>query len=118
MGATTIVNWVLRAFQVLFGVVILGLSITLIRNHHLGTLPSVLGYAAFLGGFTIVAALVGFAATWVSLLEGFIGMAIDGVATILNLAGGIVRTLLLTYSHRRFRMLMRISRQWSSSSTV
>lgn len=91
MAATTIVNWALRAFQLLFGIVILGLSVTLVRNHNLGTLPSVLGYAAFLGGATIVAALIGLVATWVSILEGFVGMAIDAVAAILNLAGGIVR---------------------------
>jgi hypothetical protein len=92
MGLTTspIINWALRAFQALFGIVILGLSVTLIRGHHWGNLPSSIGYAAFVGGVTILAALVGVAATWVSFLEGVVGLAVDGIVAILNIAGGIV----------------------------
>jgi hypothetical protein len=90
-----IINWALRAFQFLFGVVILGLSVTLIRGHHWGSLPSSLGYAVFVGGVTIVAALVGVAAVWVTFLEGIVGLAIDVVVAILNAAGGIVSRLIL-----------------------
>jgi hypothetical protein len=89
--ASPLINWVLRALQFLFGIVILGLSVTLIRGHHWGALPSSLGYAVFVGGVTIVAALVGVAATWVTVLEGIVGLAIDAVVAVLNVAGGIVR---------------------------
>jgi hypothetical protein len=89
--ASPLINWVLRALQFLFGIVILGLSVTLIRGHHWGALPSSLGYAVFVGGVTIVASLVGVAATWVTVLEGIVGLAIDAVVAVLNVAGGIVR---------------------------
>jgi hypothetical protein len=89
--ASPLINWVLRALQFLFGIVILGLSVTLIRGHHWGALPSSLGYAVFVGGVTIVASLVGVAATWVTVLEGIMGLAIDAVVAVLNVAGGIVR---------------------------
>ena len=91
MSISTLANWVCRAFQLLFGIVILGLSVTLIRGHHWGALPATLGYAAFLGGVTIIAALVGVAAVWITFLEGIVGMAIDVLAALLNIAGGIVR---------------------------
>jgi zinc transporter ZupT len=90
LTSSPLINWILRAFQALFGIVILGLSVTLIRGHHWGSLPNSLGYAAFVGGVTILAALVGVAATWVSFLEGIVGVAIDGLVALLNIAGGIV----------------------------
>jgi hypothetical protein len=98
MAIGTLVNWALRGLQALFGIVMLGLSVTLIRGHHWGDFPSALGYAAFLGGISILAALIGLAATWISFLEGIVGAGIDGIVAILNLAGGIVRlSLLHTY---------------------
>lgn len=102
MSVTPLINWILRAFQFLFGVVILGLSVTLIRGHHWGSLPSSVGYGAFLGGISIVAALIGFAATWVTFLEGIVAAIIDAVVAILNIAGGIVRPPLSEpYNERR-----------------
>lgn len=85
-----LINWVLRAFQALFGIVILGLAVTLIRGHEWGNLPSSLGYAAFVGGITILAALIGIAAVWLEFLDGIIGLAVDGLVAVLNIAGGIV----------------------------
>jgi hypothetical protein len=90
MSNAPIVDGILRTFQFLFGVVILGLSVTLIRGHQWGDLPSTLGYAAFLGGITIIAALVGVAAYWIHFLEGIVGAAIDVIVALLNIAGGIV----------------------------
>jgi hypothetical protein len=95
MAVTTLINWILRAFQFLFGVIILGLSVTLIRGHHWGSLPSSLGYGAFLGGISILASLIGLVATWVTFLEGIVGAVLDAVVAILNIAGGIVRLALL-----------------------
>ncbi|KAH7406150.1 marvel domain-containing protein [Phaeosphaeria sp. MPI-PUGE-AT-0046c] len=95
MVLSTIANWALRAAQALFGIVILGLSVTLIRGHHWGSLPSSLGYSAFVGGITILAALIGVAGTFVSLLEGLVGMAIDVVVAIASIVGGIVLVIKL-----------------------
>lgn len=85
-----LINWVLRGFQFLFGVVILGLCITLIRGHHWGELPASLGYGAFVGCVTILAALVGIAAVWLEFLDGIISLAVDALTAILNLAGAVV----------------------------
>lgn len=92
MVLSTIANWALRAAQGLFGIVILGLSVTLIRSHHWGDLPSSLGYSAFVGGITILAAGLGVVGSFVSFLQGFVGMAIDGVVAVASIVGGIVRT--------------------------
>ncbi|KAL5119520.1 hypothetical protein ACEQ8H_002585 [Pleosporales sp. CAS-2024a] len=89
MSMTPLINWALRALQFLFGVVVLGLSVTLIRGHHWGDFPSSLGYGAFLGGVTILGALVGMGSTWVAFLPGMIGAGIDGLLAVLNIAGGI-----------------------------
>jgi hypothetical protein len=92
MAISGLIGLALRGLQALFGVVILGLSVTLIRGHHWGSLPASLGYAAFIGGLTILAALIGIAATWVTFLEGIVGMALDGLVAILSIIGGIVRS--------------------------
>lgn len=88
--ASPLINWILRAFQALFGLVTLGLAATLIRDHHRGSLPSSLGFTAFVGGITILAALIGIAAVWLEFLDGIIGLAVDGLVAVLNIAGGIV----------------------------
>jgi hypothetical protein len=98
MVLSTIANWGLRAAQGLFGIVILGLSVTLIRAHHWGDLPSSLGYSAFVGGITILAAGLGVVGSFISFLQGFVGMAIDGVVAIASIIGGIVR-ILPHYTH-------------------
>jgi hypothetical protein len=95
MLASSFVNWVLRGFQALFGITVLALSITLIRGHHWGHIPSVVGYTAFLGGLTISGAVVGIAATWVASLAGTIGLLADCAEALLNILGGIVRGLFL-----------------------
>lgn len=54
--ANPILNFVVRGFQALFGVVVLGISVSLIRGHHWGSLPASLGFSAFVGGVTILGA--------------------------------------------------------------
>jgi hypothetical protein len=87
-----IINFALRGAQALFAVVVLGLSVTLIRGHHLGSFPASLGFAAFVGGISFLAAIIGLAATWFEILGGMVGLVIDGVVALLNVACGIVRT--------------------------
>jgi hypothetical protein len=88
-----ILNFALRGAQALFAIVVLGLSVTLIRGHQWGSLPSSLGFAAFVGGISFLAAIVGLAVTWFEFLGGVVGLAIDGVIALLNIACGIVRNL-------------------------
>ncbi|EMD65733.1 hypothetical protein GGP41_010596 [Bipolaris sorokiniana] len=87
---SSILNVALRGVQALFGIIVLGLSVTLIRGHHWGSLPAGLGYGAFVGGLSFVAAFIGLAATWFDFLGGMVGLVIDGVVALLNLAGGVL----------------------------
>lgn len=87
---SSLFNFVLRGAQALFGIVVLGLSVTLIRGHHWGDLPASLGYGAFVGGLSFVAALIGLAATWFDFLGGIVGLVIDGIVALVNLAGGVL----------------------------
>lgn len=88
--SSSILSLVLRGFQFLFGIVVLGLSVTLIRGHHYGSTPASLGFGAAVGGISILASLFGIAATWISFLEGIIGLAVDSVVALINIAGGVV----------------------------
>ncbi|EUC46110.1 hypothetical protein COCMIDRAFT_93693 [Bipolaris oryzae ATCC 44560] len=86
----SIFNVALRGVQALFGIIILGLSVTLIHGHHWGSLPAGLGYGAFVGGLSFVAAFIGLAATRFDSLGGMFGFVIDSVIALINLAGGVL----------------------------
>jgi hypothetical protein len=94
MGLNPIINYAIRGAQLLFGIIVLGLSVDLIRGHEkrLQDLPATLGFAAFVGGISILGALVGVAANWVEILQSIIGAGIDGVIALINLIGGVVST--------------------------
>lgn len=92
---SSIINVALRGVQALFGIIVLGLSVTLIRGHHWGDLPAGLGYGAFVGGLSFVTAFIGLAATWFDFLGGMVGLIIDGVVALVNLAGGVVSIRIL-----------------------
>ncbi|KAJ5101392.1 hypothetical protein NUU61_003614 [Penicillium alfredii] len=86
---------ILRVVQLLFAVIVLGLSITLAKGQHDGVLPPATGYAAFTGALGIVASLIGFAALFIDSLDGVITWLIDGVTSLALLAGGITYAVLL-----------------------
>ena len=69
----------------------LGLSVTLIRGHQWGSLPASLGFAAFVGGVSFLGSILGLAATWFDFLGGMVGLAVDGIVALLNVACGVVR---------------------------
>jgi len=79
----------LRFFQIIFSVVVLGISITLAKGQGHGAVPATTGYAAFAGAFGILAGLVGVAALFVEFLNGIISWAFDGLAAVVLVAGGI-----------------------------
>lgn len=90
---------VLRAFQLLFAVVVLGLSISLIKGQKVGAAPTRQGYSAFAGAFGLVVSLFGITAIFVdslaSLFGGLATQALDGLAFLALLAGGVVSIPLL-----------------------
>jgi hypothetical protein len=87
-----ILNFVIRGFQILFAAVVLGLSVGMINGQWSGlNSPISLRYTAFVGGITFLAGIIGIAAEWVSVLQGMVGLIIDGLITLFNIAGGVVR---------------------------
>ncbi|KAJ5116738.1 hypothetical protein N7456_001086 [Penicillium angulare] len=84
-----------RSFQLLFSIVVLGLSITLARQQYFGKVPAETGYAAFTGALGIVVALIGIAALWVSSLSGIIVWVLDGVTSLALLIAGIIYAVAL-----------------------
>jgi hypothetical protein len=90
MTINPIINFAIRGFQGLCAIIILGLSVDLIKGHKWGDLPATLGFAAFAAGLSIVGVIIGVAATWVEILQGIIGAAIDGLVAIINLVAGVV----------------------------
>lgn len=85
-----ILTFAIRGTQALFAIVVFGLSTSLIKGHHLGSLPSTLGFVAFVGGLSFVGAILGFAAHWLVVLQGQIGVLVDAVVAGINIAGGVV----------------------------
>lgn len=83
-------NLATRAAQVTFGAVVLGLSIHAVQWQMYGTAPATSSYSAFAGAFCILAGLIGVAAAFVGAIPGVIMSGIDGLASALTLAGGIV----------------------------
>jgi hypothetical protein len=104
--ANQLLNFVVRGFQALFGIVVLGISVSLIRGHHWGSLPASLGFSAFVGGVTILGAAIGVAGLFFSFLDGMIGIIVDAVVAVINAAGGIVsaRAGLKALSGPRYRI--------------
>lgn len=77
--------------KLLFGAVVLALSVVLINGYGPGHGPSLFDYGAFCGGAGILFAAIGLLACFVESLQGIIILALDGLATVFLLAGGIVR---------------------------
>ncbi|KAJ4984133.1 hypothetical protein SVAN01_10365 [Stagonosporopsis vannaccii] len=90
-----ILTFATRGTQALFAVVVFGLSTTLIKGHKVGSLPSTLGFVAFVGGISFVAALLGVASHWIQVLQGKVGVLMDAVIAGLNVAGGILLAIKL-----------------------
>lgn len=81
---------IVRVLQILFAVIVLGLSIHAAKWQDTGSVPATTAYSAFAGGFAILVALIGLAAIWISAIPSLIMSGVDALASILLLAGGIV----------------------------
>ncbi|KAL1964225.1 hypothetical protein VTN77DRAFT_7183 [Rasamsonia byssochlamydoides] len=86
---------ILRIFQCLFAIVVLGLSVTLAKGQVVNSVPATTGYGAFTGGLGILAALIGFGSLFVDSLNGIITWALDGLASLAFLAGGLAFAITL-----------------------
>lgn len=95
-ATSPILNFAIRGTQALFAIIVFGLSTTLIRGHKLGSLSSSLGFVAFVGALSFLAALLGIASHWLQVLQGHIGVLIDAIIVGVNIAGGIVGQLRVT----------------------
>nr|POE49151.1 hypothetical protein CFP56_32301 [Quercus suber] len=84
-----IATLITRIFQIIFGIIVLALSIDAIKWQVYGSAPATTGYGAFTGAFCILIGLIGCVAIFVEALPGLIVAAADGLAAILLLAGGI-----------------------------
>lgn len=93
-----IITGALRALQIVFCAVILGLSVSLIKGTWIGSVASQTGYAAFCGGLGLIIAAVGILAIFVDFLQGFISAGLDAFATLFLAAGGIVRLSISTWN--------------------
>lgn len=87
--AIGILNGVARGLQLICAGVVLGLSISLIKTQVYGSVAAI-NYAAFTGGFGLLAGLIGIAAIFFEPLAGLVMAALDALATLFLLAGGIV----------------------------
>lgn len=84
-----IANLATHAAQVVFGAVVLALSIHAVQWQRFGTAPPTTSYSAFAGAFCILAGLIGVATAFIDAIPGMVVSGIDGLASILTLAGGI-----------------------------
>lgn len=98
----------LRGLQILFGIVVLGISVTLAKQHYdytgitpeqikmikdTGTLsgvPFILPWASTVGAITFVTGIANLAIAWTSRCREHIEMLIDIVIMFANVAAGTV----------------------------
>ncbi|KAK4615802.1 hypothetical protein CLAFUW4_10545 [Fulvia fulva] len=104
---------VTRALQFICAAAVLGVGVKLARGVHefdddckayakhdrdcndaLGRFPSSLAYAAFTGAFGLLDALVGLAAVFISAVPWIAVLALDALAAVFFLAGGINSAIL------------------------
>lgn len=96
-----IANFAVRGFQVIFAACITGLFVDLARGHKWDGTPITLGYTAFVGCVSLIAAFLGIAGEFIQFLQGYIGLALDGFIGLLNLAGGVVSPSFVPNRHQR-----------------
>ncbi|KAI1762230.1 marvel domain-containing protein [Hypoxylon sp. FL1150] len=90
-----IATFAVRGFLLLFGAVVLGISITVAKHQTIGSPPSETSFGSFCGAFGILISLVGLAALFIDKIPPVATMAADGLATTFYLSGGIALTLAL-----------------------
>lgn len=88
----------LRGFQMLFAVVVLGLSVTLIKGHttfedsrvKTGP-PPMLSSSVAIGAVTLIAAVASLSIAWTNCLREYIELVIHVIIVVVNMVGGTAR---------------------------
>ncbi|KAF2856989.1 hypothetical protein T440DRAFT_503584 [Plenodomus tracheiphilus IPT5] len=78
-----------RAFQILFSLVVLGITISLIQGHKSGPIPSALAFAVIIGAVSLVGGILNLASSFLEFLHDQLTLIIDGVVLLSNATGGI-----------------------------
>lgn len=107
---TVLVSTVLCGFQMLFSIVVLGLSVTLTKDHYnrpydsyvdiskASGAPTILPLRAGIGAVTIVAVILNCAIEWTDFLRRYINMVVDVIVILINVVGGIVSSTLKVWA--------------------
>ncbi|CEJ55968.1 hypothetical protein PMG11_02195 [Penicillium brasilianum] len=90
-----ILSSITRFLQILFSVVVLGLSISLAKHQKYGKVPTQTSYAAFTGALGIIASVIGIVSLFVDRLRGVFTWVLDGVTCIALLAAGVAFSVAL-----------------------
>ncbi|KAF2823472.1 hypothetical protein CC86DRAFT_409383 [Ophiobolus disseminans] len=97
-----ITSSVLRGFQILLSIIVLGLSVTLFKNYNtqppipdLSKAPMILPLGAAIGSLSLIAAVFCLAIAWTNFLREYIEMLVDVVIVVVNVVGGMILALKL-----------------------
>ncbi|CBF80514.1 hypothetical protein AN8422.2 [Aspergillus nidulans FGSC A4] len=95
-----IVNSIVRIFQAISAIIVLGISVDLARGQdtRLQSVPPATGYAAFCGGFGTLVSFIGIISLFISSLEGLITLSLDALSGVTMLASGIAYAVLLRHT--------------------
>lgn len=82
-----------RLEQMLFAIVVLGLSSDRVKSQVFGDTPTTIKYSVFTGGFGMIICAVGIVAVFFEMIPLLGVLAADALSAIFFLAGGIVSLL-------------------------
>lgn len=85
----------LRAFLVIFGAIVLGLSVSLAKQQRLGSPPPETSFYSFTGAFGLVASAIAILAIFIDKVPQVGVIVVDALASIFYLAGAIALTVAL-----------------------
>lgn len=86
-----VLNLTLMVLQVLCGIVVLGLSVTLAKEQTVGSVPSQVGFSCFTGALGIIVALLGVVTLFFDSIPHIASVVADAASSAVYLAGGVVR---------------------------
>jgi hypothetical protein len=107
-----------RILQLIFAIIVLGLSVRAANWQEIGSIPTTTAYCAFAGAFAMLISIIGLAAIWLTAIPKMIMSGLDGLASIILLAGGIVRPPPSDRTYFITNFLLRHMRRKSQASTV
>ncbi|KAH6654157.1 marvel domain-containing protein [Truncatella angustata] len=84
-----------QSSQLVFGIAVLGLSVTLAKHQVIGSPPTETSFSSFVGAFGIIVSVLGLASLWIDRIPVFVVMSADALLSIFYLAGGIALAIAL-----------------------